>query len=72
MRRAWPGRRRAISGALAHACTAARTISHEAVQLHGGVGMTDELPVGHGFRRPMVGARLLGDRDKHLMRFAAA
>ena len=65
-------RRRAICGAVAHVMHAGRHISHEAVQLHGGIGMTDELPVSHYFKRIMVINRLLGDRDAHLAAFAAA
>ena len=64
--------RRAISGAVAHCIDAGRQISHEAVQLHGGIGMTDELAVSHYFKRIMVLNRLLGDRDACLDAFAAA
>lgn len=64
-------RGRAIAGALAHAMTVGRHVSHEAVQLHGGMGITDESPVSHYFRRLMVVNRLLGHRDAHLDRFAA-
>lgn len=63
---------RAISGAAAHACTVARQTAHEAVQLHGGIGMSAELPVSHYFKRLMVTVRLLGTRDDHLRRFATA
>jgi len=64
-------RMRAVSGAAAHAATAARQVAHEAVQMHGGMGITLELPVSHYFKRLMVTARLLGDRDLHLRRFAS-
>ena len=67
-----PMRQRAIMGALAHAVAAGRQISHEAVQMHGGIGTTDELAVGHYFKRIMVINRLLGDRDAHLDAFARA
>lgn len=66
------GRQRAIMGALAHAITGGRQISHEAVQMHGGIGTTDELAVSHYFKRIMVVNRLLGDRDAHLDAFARA
>jgi hypothetical protein len=67
------GRRvRAISAAAAHAATAARLCAHEAVQMHGGMGITTALPVSHYFKRLMVTARLLGDRDQYMRRFAAA
>lgn len=64
--------RRAISGAVAHCIHAGRQIAHEAVQMHGGIGTTDELAVSHYFKRIMVLSRLLGDRDAHLDAFAAA
>ena len=61
---------RAVSAAAAHAATASRQTSHEAVQMHGGMGIVVELPVSHYFKRLMVTARLLGDRDDHVARFA--
>jgi len=67
-----PRRRRAIAAAAALAFAVGRQAAHEAVQLHGGMGMTDDLPVSHAFRRLMVAARLLGDRDRMLARFAGA
>jgi alkylation response protein AidB-like acyl-CoA dehydrogenase len=63
---------RATSAAAAHAASAARLCSHEAVQMHGGMGMTVALPVSHYFKRLMVSARLLGDRETHIRRFAQA
>ena len=63
---------RFVSAAAAHAATAARTCAHEAVQMHGGIGMTVALPVSHYFKRLMVTARLLGDRDAHMRRFESA
>ena len=67
-----PQRQRAIMGAAAHVIAAGRQISHEAVQMHGGIGLTDELAVSHYFKRIMVVNRLLGDRDAHLDAFARA
>jgi hypothetical protein len=40
------------------------------VHLHGGIGMSDELDLGHGFKRLLVLAHLFGDPDTELMRFA--
>ncbi|MFM9999367.1 MAG: acyl-CoA dehydrogenase family protein [Burkholderiaceae bacterium] len=65
-------RERAVMGAVAHVIAAGRQISHEAVQMHGGIGTTHELAVGHYFKRIMVTNRLLGDRDVHLDAFARA
>ncbi|MEH6588646.1 MAG: acyl-CoA dehydrogenase [Halioglobus sp.] len=48
---------------------AGRYISQQAVQLHGGIGMTDELVVGHHFKRLMVLGMLYGDEDYYLQRY---
>ena len=40
---------------------AGRYVSQSAVQMHGGIGMTEEYAVGHYFRRCMVIERLFGD-----------
>lgn len=65
-------RERIISGARAFTCAAARHIAAEAVQMHGGIGITDELDVSHYYRRLMVIGTLFGNRDCHLDRFARA
>ena len=49
----------------------ARFVSQNAVQLHGGIGMTDEYAVGHYFRRCMVIEHSFGDTGYHLSRLAA-
>jgi len=64
-------RARAISAAKIKIADSARHISQEAVQLHGGMGMSDELKVSHAFRRLTVLARQFGDADHHLARFAS-
>ena len=64
--------RAVAAGALAQTLAAGRIVSHEAVQMHGGIGTTDALPVSHYFKRIMVINRLLGDRDAHLDTFANA
>ncbi|HEX3882828.1 MAG TPA: acyl-CoA dehydrogenase family protein [Stellaceae bacterium] len=51
---------------------AAKFVSQNAVQLHGGIGMTDEYAVGHYFRRAMVIEHTFGDITHHLSRLAAA
>ena len=48
-----------------------RFVSQNAVQLHGGIGMTEEYAVGHFFRRVMVIEHLFGDTAYHLDRLAA-
>jgi len=49
-----------------------RFVGQEAVQLHGGMGMTEELNVGHYFKRLTVIDTQFGNVDHHLKRFAAA
>ena len=63
-------RARAVSAAKARIGKAGRFIGQQAIQLHGGMGMTDELPVGHYFKRLTMIDTLFGDADHHLRRFA--
>ncbi len=49
---------------------AGRFVAQQAVQLHGGIGMTDELNVGHHFKRLMLLEKLYGDERWHLQRYA--
>ena len=65
-------RRRVVSAAKIKIADAARHVSQEAVQLHGGMGMTEELKISHTFRRLTTIAQAFGDADHHLARFAAA
>jgi alkylation response protein AidB-like acyl-CoA dehydrogenase len=65
-------RRRVVSAAKIKIADAARHVSQEAVQLHGGMGMTEELKISHTFRRLTMIAQAFGDADHHLARFAAA
>jgi alkylation response protein AidB-like acyl-CoA dehydrogenase len=64
-------RRRALSAAKVVISEAARYIGQQAVQLHGGMGMTDELKVSHYFKRLTAIEILFGDSDAHLERYAA-
>jgi len=50
---------------------AGRYVSQSAVQMHGGIGMTEEYAVGHYFRRCMVIERLFGDPAHYLAKLAA-
>ena len=63
-------RKRVVSAAKIRICDACRHVSQESVQLHGGMGMTEELKVSHTFRRLTVIASEFGDADYHLERFA--
>jgi alkylation response protein AidB-like acyl-CoA dehydrogenase len=64
-------RKAAISSAKVSIADAARLISQESVQLHGGMGMTEEMKVSHTFRRLTVLTQRFGDADHHLERYAA-
>jgi pimeloyl-CoA dehydrogenase small subunit len=65
-------RRRVISAAKIKIADACRHVSQESVQLHGGMGMTEELKVSHTFRRLTMLAQTFGDAEHHLERFAAS
>ena len=64
-------RRRTISAAKARIGEAMKFIGQQAVQLHGGMGVTNELPAAHLFKRLTAIELTLGDTDHHLARFAA-
>jgi alkylation response protein AidB-like acyl-CoA dehydrogenase len=64
-------RKRVVSAAKIKIADACRRISQESVQLHGGMGMSDELKVSHTFRRLTMIAQQFGDADHHLERYAA-
>lgn len=49
---------------------AARFVGQQAVQLHGGMGVTDEVMAAHLFKRLAIIDTMLGDVDHHLARFA--
>lgn len=64
-------RRRAISAAKVQIGRSGKFIGQQAVQLHGGIAMTDEYKIGHYFKRlTMIGAQF-GDADHHLGLFTA-
>jgi alkylation response protein AidB-like acyl-CoA dehydrogenase len=64
-------RRRALSAAKAVVGQSCRFVAQQAVQLHGGMGMTDELIVSHWFKRLTAAELMFGDSDTHLQRYAA-
>ncbi len=64
-------RQKAVSAAKVFIADAARLVSQESVQLHGGMGMTEEMKISHTFRRLTVLAQRFGDADYHLARYAA-
>lgn len=68
-----PEQRPAIASATkARICEAARFVGEQGIQLHGGIGMTDEYVIGHYYKRLMVIEKLFGNADFHLKRFAEA
>lgn len=62
----------AVSAAKVQASTGGLFVTSQAIQLHGGIGVTEELIISHHYRRLYVIARQLGDVDLHLARFADA
>ncbi|WP_425062504.1 acyl-CoA dehydrogenase family protein [Pyruvatibacter mobilis] len=65
-------RKKAASAAKVQIGKAGRFVGQQAVQLHGGMGMTDELRVGHYFKRLTMIDTQLGNVDFHLKRYADA
>jgi len=58
------------SAAKAKLCEVAQRASNEAVQMHGGIGMTDEHEIGFFIKRARVAQHTFGDYNYHLDRFA--
>jgi pimeloyl-CoA dehydrogenase small subunit len=65
-------RHRAIAAAKVQIGRSGRTIGQEAIQLHGGIGMTMEYKAGHYFKRLTMIDLLFGDTDTHLAALAEA
>jgi alkylation response protein AidB-like acyl-CoA dehydrogenase len=63
---------RAAAGAKAFIGENVDAIAREAVQMHGGMGITDELAIGHALKRVLLLARLFGDVDTVLAEYALA
>ncbi len=67
-----PGRRAALAAAVkARVAQAGMFVGGQAIQLHGGIGVTDEYPVGHIFKRLFVFAQRHGGEARQVERFAA-
>jgi alkylation response protein AidB-like acyl-CoA dehydrogenase len=65
-------RRAAVSAAKVVAANAGRIVGEQGIQLHGGVGMTEEYQVGHYFKRLIALEKAFGDVDYHLERLAGS
>jgi alkylation response protein AidB-like acyl-CoA dehydrogenase len=63
-------RERSIAGMKSYVSAAAVKIGEECVHLHGGIGTTDDLVIGHGYKRLLVLASVYGDASSELMRFS--
>ena len=63
-------RSRAVAAAKAYVSQSARLVGQQAVQLHGGMGVVDELNVSHYFKRLTMIGLTFGDVDFHLGRFS--
>jgi alkylation response protein AidB-like acyl-CoA dehydrogenase len=61
---------RAISAAKSRVGKAARLVGQESVQLHGGIGVMEELDLGHFFKRLTTIQFLFGSTDYHTRRFS--
>jgi alkylation response protein AidB-like acyl-CoA dehydrogenase len=60
------------AGVKAYIAEEALWVAHQAVQLHGGMGMSDELGIGHGLKRIMLLSKLFGDANAGFADFAKA
>jgi len=58
------------SAAKVHLCDTYRLVSNEGIQMHGGMGMTDEMDIGLFIKRARVAMQTLGDENYHLQRYA--
>ena len=63
--------KKAISGLKYQVGKAGKFIGQQAVQLHGGMGVTDELNVGHYFKRLTTAGTIFGNADYHLKKYTA-
>ena len=63
---------RRAAGAKAYVTAQVDLIAREAVQMHGGMGITDELAIGHAMKRALLLGRLFGDEEAALTDYAEA
>ena len=66
-----PNQRAAVASATkSRVSDAGRFVGEQGIQLHGGIGMTDEYVIGHYYKRLMVIEKLFGTADFHIRRYA--
>ena len=63
--------KKAISGLKYQVGNASKFIGQQSVQLHGGMGVTDELNVGHYFKRLTTIGTIFGNSDYHLKKYTS-
>lgn len=63
-------RSRIVSGAKAYVGQQARFVGQQAIQMHGGMGLTDEMAISHLFKRLTMIEVSLGDTGHHFARFS--
>lgn len=62
-------RAKAVSAAKVQIGKACKFVGQNAIQLHGGMGMTDEMAIGHYFKRATMIESAFGSVDHHLARY---
>ncbi len=62
-------REAAIHAAKSYISASAIRLGEECIQFHGGMGVSDELPIGHAHKRILVLAQVFGDADRELVRY---
>ncbi len=65
-------RAKAVSAAKVQVTRALKFVGENAIQLHGGMGMTEEMPVSHYFKRATILRNLFGGEDFHIRRYEDA
>jgi alkylation response protein AidB-like acyl-CoA dehydrogenase len=64
-------RRQAVSTAKVQLATSGLYVVRQAIQLHGGIGITDEHDVGLYFKRMQALSAMYGDEEHHVARFSS-
>ncbi len=62
-------RRRAVSAAKVVACNAGKFVGAQGIQLHGGIGMTEEHSIGHYYKKLVAFEKRFGDTEFHVSRY---
>lgn len=66
-----PARRAAVSAAKVVAANAGRIVGGQGIQLHGGIGLTEEYAMGHYYKKLVAFEKTYGDTEWHLRRYIA-